>query len=175
MQQAPGYETAGENHVCRLRKSLYRLKQSPRACFEKFSKVVQAIGFSKSSADSSLFVHRRSQGIVILHLYVDDIIITGDDITGIAKVKSHLSKQFHTKDLGTLKYFLGIEIAKQEKSLLRNQRKYCLDLLKESGFLGCKPVDTPMEQNLKFSNFTDKLDNIIPNPDMYRRLVGKLI
>ncbi|KAL9250699.1 Retrovirus-related Pol polyprotein from transposon RE1-like protein [Drosera capensis] len=175
MFQPPRYETAGENHVCCLRKSLYGLKQSPRAWFEKFNKVVYAIGFSRSSADSSLFVHRRSQGTVILLVYVDDIIITGNDTTGIAKLKSHLSKQFHIKDLGTLKYFLGIEIAKQGKSFLQNQRKYCFDLLKESGFLGCKPVDTPMEQNLKLSNFTDEPDFIIPNLDMYRRLVGKLI
>ncbi|KAL9269396.1 Retrovirus-related Pol polyprotein from transposon RE1-like protein [Drosera capensis] len=61
MFQHPGYETAGENHVCRLRKSLYGLKQSPQAWFEKFSKVVQAIGFSRSSVDSSIFVHRRSR------------------------------------------------------------------------------------------------------------------
>ncbi|KAL9253357.1 Retrovirus-related Pol polyprotein from transposon RE1-like protein [Drosera capensis] len=74
MFQPPGYETAGENHVCRLRKSLYGLKQSPRAWFEKFNKVVQDIGFFRSSADSSLFVHRRSQGNVVLLVYVDDII-----------------------------------------------------------------------------------------------------
>ncbi|KAL9266507.1 Retrovirus-related Pol polyprotein from transposon RE1-like protein [Drosera capensis] len=145
MQQPPGYETTEENHVCHLRKSLYGLKQSPRTWFEKFSKVVQTIGFSRSSADSSLFFHRRSQRTVILLVYVDDIIITVDDTTGIVKVKTHLLKQFHTKDLGTLRYFLRIEIAKQRNSLLLNQRKYCLDLVKELGFLGCKPVDIPME------------------------------
>ncbi|KAL9250830.1 Retrovirus-related Pol polyprotein from transposon RE1-like protein [Drosera capensis] len=155
MIQPPGYESAGENHVCHLQKSLYGLKQSPRAWFEKFSKIVEVIGFSKNSANSSLFVHRRSQGTVILLVYVDDFIITRDDITGIVKMKAHLSKQFHIKDLDNLKYFLGIEVAKQEKYLLLNQRKYCLDLLKESGFLGCKPVNTSMEQNLKLSNFTD--------------------
>ncbi|KAL9250908.1 Retrovirus-related Pol polyprotein from transposon TNT 1-94-like protein [Drosera capensis] len=123
MFQPPGYETTGENHVCRLRKSLYGLKQSPRAWFEKFSRVVQNNGFSRSYADSSLFVHRRSQGAVVLLVYVDDIIITGDDTAGIAKMKSHLSKYFHTKDLGTLKYFLGIEIAKQGKSFIYTPRK----------------------------------------------------
>ncbi|KAL9269974.1 Retrovirus-related Pol polyprotein from transposon RE1-like protein [Drosera capensis] len=167
MLQPPGYETAGENHVCRHRKSLYNLKQSPRALFEKFSKVVHVIGFSRSSADSSQFVHRRSQETMILLVYVDDIIITGDDTAEIVKVKAHLSKQFHIKDLDTLKYFLGIEVAKKGKSFLLNQRKYCLDLLKESEFLGCKPVDTPMKQNLKFSNFTDESDIIILNPDMH--------
>ncbi|KAL9264062.1 Retrovirus-related Pol polyprotein from transposon RE1-like protein [Drosera capensis] len=154
--QPPMYETAGENHVCRLHKSMYRLKQSPRAWFEKFSMVVQDIGFSRRSADSSLFGHLCSQGTVILLVYVDDIIITGDDTAGITKMISHLSNQFHTKDLGTLKYFLGIEIVKYGKSLFLNQRKYCLDILKESGFLGCKLVDTPIEQNLKLSNFTDE-------------------
>ncbi|KAL9270768.1 Retrovirus-related Pol polyprotein from transposon TNT 1-94-like protein [Drosera capensis] len=90
--QPSGYETAGENHVCRLRKSLYRLKQSPQAWFEKFRKVVQVIGFSRSSADSSLFVHRCSQGNMILLIYVDDIIITEDDTAAIVKMKIHLSK-----------------------------------------------------------------------------------
>ncbi|KAL9262956.1 Retrovirus-related Pol polyprotein from transposon RE1-like protein [Drosera capensis] len=88
MLQPPGYEAVGENHVCQLCKSLYGLKQSPRVWFEKFSKVVQVIGFSMSFADSLLFVHRRSQWTVILLIYVDDIITTRDDTAGIAKVNS---------------------------------------------------------------------------------------
>lgn len=109
---------------------------SPRAWFDKFSQVVQQIDFHRSAADSSLFIHRRTQGIVILLVYVDDILITGNDCAGISKVKAHLSSHFHTKDLGPLRYFLGIEVARKDGCLLLSQRKYCLDLLDESGFLG---------------------------------------
>ncbi|KAL9271889.1 Retrovirus-related Pol polyprotein from transposon RE1-like protein [Drosera capensis] len=95
--QPPRYETVGENRMCRLRKSLYEVKQSPRAWFEKFSKIVQAIGFSRSSADFLLFVHRRSQGSVILLIYIDGIIITEDDRVGIINVKVGSVSQFmHT-------------------------------------------------------------------------------
>lgn len=77
------------------------MASSPRAWFDKFSQVVQQIGFTRSAADSSLFIHRRTQGMVVLLVYVDDIVITGDDHAGIAKVKAHLSAHFHTKDHGS--------------------------------------------------------------------------
>ena len=72
-------------------------------------------------------------------MYVDDIIITGDDMTCISSLKSFLHVQFHTKDLGMLKYFLGIEVMRSKRGIFLSQRKYVLDLLFEIGKLVAKP------------------------------------
>jgi len=98
-------------YVCKLKKALYGLKQAPRAWFEKFSVVISFLGFASSSHDSVLFVKCTDTGPIILSLYVDDMIITGDNIDGISVLKTDLARQFEMKDLGSLRYFLGIEVA----------------------------------------------------------------
>ncbi|RVX15929.1 Retrovirus-related Pol polyprotein from transposon RE2 [Vitis vinifera] len=104
---------------CRLRRSLYGLKQSPRAWFSRFSSVVQEFGMFRSTTDHSVFYHHNSSGqCIYLVVYVDDIVITGSDQNGIQKLKQHLFTHFQTKDLGKLKYFLGIEIAKSSSGVV---------------------------------------------------------
>ena len=82
-------------------------------------------------------------------VYVDDIIITGDDQKCIVELKNFLRLQFRTKDLGKLRYFFGIEVARSKDGISLSQRKYVLDILEETGLLGSKPVDTPMDPNVK--------------------------
>ena len=77
-------------------------------------------------------------------VYVDDIVITGSDSTGISSLKSFLHGQFHTKDLGMLRYFLGVEVMRSKHGIFLSQRKYVLDLLSETGKLGAKPCSSPM-------------------------------
>ncbi|RVW90881.1 Retrovirus-related Pol polyprotein from transposon RE1 [Vitis vinifera] len=151
MEQPPGFVAQGESGlVCRLRRSLYGLKQSPRAWFGRFSSVVQEFGMLRSTADHSVFYHHNSLGqCIYLVVYVDDIVITGSDQDGIQKLKQHLFTHFQTKDLGKLKYFLGIEIAQSSSGVVLSQRKYALDILEETGMLDCKPIDTPMDPNVK--------------------------
>ncbi|WVZ75789.1 hypothetical protein U9M48_023820 [Paspalum notatum var. saurae] len=108
MQPPPEYSVP-DSMVCRLRRSLYGLKQAPRAWFQCFVSVVTAAGFSASAHDPALFVHTSSRGRTLLLLYVDDMIITGDDPQFIAFVKARLSEQFLMSDLGSLRYFFGIE------------------------------------------------------------------
>jgi hypothetical protein len=106
-----------------------------------------------------------------LAVYVDDIIITGDDEEEIKQLKKKLSKEFEVKDLGQLRYFLGIEIARSPKGIVLSQRKYVLDLLSETVMLGCRPASTPIDPNHKLC--TESGDPV--NKEMYQRLVGKLI
>ena len=80
---------------------------------------------------------------------MDDIVIIGSNQDGIQKLKEHLFTHFQTKDLGKFKYFLGIEIAQSSSSVVLSQRKYALDILEETGMLDCKPIDTPMDPNVK--------------------------
>ncbi|RVW75577.1 Retrovirus-related Pol polyprotein from transposon RE2 [Vitis vinifera] len=173
MEQPPGFVAQGESGlVCRLRRSLYGLKQSPRAWFSRFSSVVQEFGMLRSTADHSVFYHHNSLGqCIYLVVYVDDIVITGSDQDGIQKLKQHLFTHFQTKDLGKLKYFLGIEIAQSSSGVVLSQRKYALDILEETGMLDCKPVDTPMDPNVKL---VPGQGEPLGDPGRYRRLVGKL-
>ena len=171
MAQPPGFESKGES-VCHLRKSIYGLKQSPRAWFDKFSSTVVSHGMTRSQADHSVFFKRTTSGIVILVVYVDDIVITGSDNDGIQVLIRHLCSSFLTKDLGKLRYFLGIEVARSKAGISLSQRKYTLDLLKDTGYLGSKPVATPMETNHKLMPDDGEL---VDDPELYRRLVGKLI
>ena len=83
-------------------------------------------------------------------VYVDDIVITGNDQDGITDLKQHLFKHFQTKYLGRLKYFLGIEVAQSRSGIVISQRKYALDILEEAGMMGCRPIDTPMDRMLNF-------------------------
>ena len=82
-------------------------------------------------------------------VYADNIVITGSDSKGISALKSFLHNQFHTKDLGPLKYFLGVEVMTSKHGILLSQRKYELDLLSETGKLGVKPYSTPNVQFTK--------------------------
>ena len=173
MKQPPGFVAQGQSGlVCRLHRSPYGLKQSPRAWFDRFSSVVQEFGMLRSTVDHSVFYHRNSSGqCIYLVVYVDDIFITGSDQDGIQKLKQHLFTHFQTKDLGKLKYFLGIEIAQSSSGVVLSQRKYALDILEETGMLYCKPVDTPMDPNVKL---VPGQGESLGDLGRYRRLVGKL-
>lgn len=174
MEIPPGFETStNSNKVCKLKKSLYGLKQSPRAWFDRFTKVVKRVGYDQCQTDHTMFVkHSPSGKKAILIVYVDDIILTGDHNEEIQKLKSFLAKEFEIKDLGNLKYFLGMEVARSKRGISVSQRKYVLDLLKEKGMLGCKPADTPMDSTTKIGS---KDSGTPVDKGRYQRLVGKLI
>jgi Reverse transcriptase (RNA-dependent DNA polymerase) len=146
MTLPPGHQRENtSNLVCRLNKSIYGLKQSPRAWYEKLSQFLISCNFKVSDADSSLFIKHNTNGTTVVLVYVDDIIVTGNNQIEIDCVKKDLKQKFEIKDLGKLKYFLGIEITHSQKVFFLSQRKYVLDLLKETGKLGCKPAKTPIE------------------------------
>ncbi|XP_043699987.1 uncharacterized mitochondrial protein AtMg00810-like [Telopea speciosissima] len=106
---------------------------------------------SEEENDSLIFVKTSDNGIVVVLVYVDNIVITGNNLSRINTLKYHLSKAFDIKDLGKLRYFLGIEIASSQKGLFLSQRKYVLDLLRETGKLGVKPGSVPMDYSSKFT------------------------
>ena len=104
----------------------------------------------RSTANHSVFYHHTSTGqCIYLIVYVDDIVITSSDKDGIQKLKQHLFNHFQTKDLGKLKYFLGIKVAQANSKVVISQMKYTLDILANTGMLDCKLVDTPMDPNVK--------------------------
>jgi len=174
MEQPLGFAVQGESGlVCKLRWSLYGLKQSPRAWFGKFSHVVQSFGLKRSEADHSVFYcHKCSGKCVYLVVYMDDIVIIGNDNAKISQLKEYLSSHFLTKDHGSLKYFLGIEVAQSNEGIVVSQRKYALDILEETCMTSCRPIDSPVDLNQKL--MADQGEPY-SDPERYRRLVGKLI
>ena len=127
---------------------------------------------TRSTLDHSVFYHQTSsEQCIYLIVYVDDIAIIGSDQDGIRKLKQHLFSHFQTKDLRKLKYFLGIEIAQSNSSVVMFKRKYVLNILEETGMLDCKLIDTPMDPNVKLVPGQREL---LRYPGRYQRLVGRL-
>ena len=167
-----GITSNKSNQVCKLKKSLYGLKQASRKWYEKLTFVLLHHHYVQASSDHSLFIKKTDQSITVLLVYVDDIILAGDSLSESHHIKTVLDDLFKIKDLGQLKYFLGIEVSHSKSGISLCQRKYCLDLLSDSGFIGSKPVSTPSDPAVKLHN-----DSSTPFSDVpaYRRLIGRLI
>ena len=128
--------------------------------------------FIQSKADCSLFTYTKGASFTALLVYVDDILLTGNDPGYITDLKHLPDTKFGLKDLGSLKYFLGLKVARSDKGISLNQRKYCLEILQDTSFLRSKPLRTPMEQNLHLSKDVGKL---LPDASQYRKLIGRLL
>ncbi|OMO75305.1 Integrase, catalytic core [Corchorus capsularis] len=143
-----------------------------RNWYHKFTKALEDVGFRQSKADHSLFLYDKGETFLTALIYVDDVILAGNNGDKIQEIKSYLNDKFDIKDLGPLKYFLGIEVARSPAGIVLSQRKYVLDILEESGMQGCKPSAFPMEHNHKLR--ADSNGTII-DAAQYRRLVGRLL
>lgn len=138
MTLPPGYTVsphlvslyAGCKLVCRLIKSLYGLKQAPRQWFIALSIALLSFGFKQTNGDPNLFVFNKDKSLVYLLVYVDDMLLTGNDATVISQITEFLSTQFKVKTLGDLSYFLGIQVVKTTTGLFMSQAKYTADILK---------------------------------------------
>jgi len=148
------------------------LKQAPRVWSDKIGEYLVTSGFQTSNADFSLYVKKTNHGIVVIVIYVDDLIITGDSVEDISDLKKLLKQKFEMKDLGELRYFLGIEVIQSPKGMWLLQRQYALNKLSEYGMTGCKPISIPLEQNVKLSA---NEGNLVEDTTMYRHIVGSLI
>jgi len=145
MHQPPGFiDKDFPSHVCKLHKAIYGLKQAPRAWFHELKTFLLQSGFQNSHADTSLFVLHLGPHLVYLLVYVDDLIITGDDVHLVNRFINLLAHRFSLKDLGHLSYFLGLEILPTKQGYLLSQRRYLLDLLTRTQMTEAKSVVTPL-------------------------------
>ena len=119
-----------------------------------------------------LFLHCIDKDTILLLLYMDDMIITGDDLSGIQELNNFLSQQFEMKDLGHLNYFLGLEITNSTAGLYITQAKYASELLSQAGLTDSKTVDIPVKLNVHLTSSGGKP---LSNPSLYRHLVGSLV
>ncbi|KAM1540148.1 hypothetical protein ACFX10_004852 [Malus domestica] len=169
MHKPPGFEDPNQpHHVCQLHKSLYSLKQAPRAWYDKLHAAFHSLRFVGSQSDHSLFV-KRDPTLVFILVYVDDILVTGPSSTAYQTMIKQLSALFPIKDLGALHYFLGIEVKRSSTGIFLSQTKYILDLLTKANMVEAKPCITPLS--------TSNLDHhspLLDNASEYRSLVGAL-
>lgn len=160
-----------DNKVCRLKKSLYGLKQASRQWFAKLVQELHFQGFTQSKNDYSLFTKHNDAHFTVVAVYVDNILVTGNDSTEIHSLKAHLHKVFSIKDLGVLHYFLGIEVSYFSNGIILTQEKFTRELLADSGFTSFPKVATPLPLHLKLLAHDD---NLISDPTLYWSLVGNL-
>ena len=170
MVPSPRFGSKGE--VCKLTKSLCGLKQASRQWFAKLAFTFLDHGFLQSKLDYSIFTKVSKGSILILLVYVDDILIASNNVEAVNTFKVFLDDKFKLKDLGTLKYFLGLEVARTEKGISLCQRKFTLELLSDPGLLASKPANVPMDQSAKFRS---SMGDDGPDPSLYRRIIGKLL
>ncbi|XP_056694859.1 uncharacterized mitochondrial protein AtMg00810-like [Spinacia oleracea] len=172
MKPPAGYTKAKPGEVCRLKRSLYGLKQASRQWNKELSKFLKVLKFQQSTQDYSLFTRNLDGEFLVLLVYVDDILLTGTSLTQMQEVKTALDKAFTIKDLGQLAYFLGIEIHRTDKGIFLSQRKYITDILADAGMLDCESAPAPLSCGLKLST---EAGDLLEEPDVYRRLVGRLL
>lgn len=160
-----------DNKVCKPMKSLCGLKQASRQWFAKLRQALQSQGYVQSKNDYNLFIRRSGSDITIVGVYVDDIIITGSNVTAITELKSYLHITFTIKDLGLLHYILGIEVNYIPNGIVLSQRKFTQELLNDNNLLTAPAAKTPLPQhfNLKPDEGEPLLD-----PTAYRTIIGKL-
>jgi len=181
MELPLGFAGDKGNQVCKLSKSLYGLKQASRQWNIKLTTALTNSGFIQSHLDYSLFTKRIDKDLVVVLVYVDDLLITGSNTGLIQETKDYLQHCFKIKDLGDLKYFLGIEFARSKDGILMHQRKYAVELISTLGFTGAKPFQAPMVVNkkltsLEFDQYTqDDNDQLLSDPGEYQRLIGRLL
>ncbi|KAK6119995.1 hypothetical protein DH2020_046235 [Rehmannia glutinosa] len=172
MSLPDGYPPQPVGKVCHLKRSLYGLKQASRQWNTYFCGKLVAFGFQQSAHDHCLFLKHTPSSFLALVIYVDDVLITGSNLTDIIDVNDYLDRLFTIKDLGPAKYFLGVEIVRTDTGTYLHQRKYILDILTDMGLLGCKPTHTHFPPGLKLQG---QSGSPLPEPDKYRRLVGRLL
>jgi hypothetical protein len=151
-EQPPGFvDPAHPDYVCLLQKSLYGLKQDPRAWNKQFETYLRSLGFVASALDTSLFVYRNGDDIAYLLLYVDDIVFTASSDTLLQHIIDRLHSEFAMTDLGGLHDFLHMSVTRSSDGLFLSQRQCALEILQCAGMSDCHSTTTPVDTKAKLS------------------------
>jgi hypothetical protein len=171
----PQFKNVPRSQLCgKLNKSLYGLKQSPRLWNENLNKTMTSRGFSRCKSDSCLYYRSNGGEVLYVAVFVDDLIISGSSLKAVNKFKSELKDTYSMKDLGEIKYCLGIEVKQEVRGKIKlTQSKYINDILKRFGMSASHSEPTPMIPGTK-------LKAIVQSPEAkekaerfpYREIVG---
>nr|GEW90008.1 retrovirus-related Pol polyprotein from transposon TNT 1-94 [Tanacetum cinerariifolium] len=160
------------NHVYKLKKALYGLKQAPRALYDMLTSFLISQDFSKGSVDSTLFIRRNGNALLLVQIYVDDIIFaasTPEQCDLFAKI---MCLKFKMSMMGKISFLLGLQISQSPRGIFINLSKYALESLKKYDFESCDPVDTPIVEKSKLHQ--DKEGKAV-DPSHYHCMIGTLL
>lgn len=157
--------------VCLLKRALYGLKQAGRQWYKKLDVTLKELGFQSSAADPYMYISVKGGDKVIIAVYVDDILIASSNEEMSESIKEKLMRSFEMRDLGDLKYCLGIEFTRHQNGFSVNQRKYIEELLEKFNIKDCPDVKTPMQPGLKLEKARAEDHKELP----YQNLIGSLM
>ncbi|GAU41761.1 hypothetical protein TSUD_13620 [Trifolium subterraneum] len=172
MAQPPGLkDTHHPNYVCKLHKAIYGLRQAPRAWHDALKTFITSHGFKTSKSDPSLFIYASGPIIAYFLVYVDDLLLTGNDAQFLSKFIQSISNRFSLKNMGTPHYFLGIELIPTKNGLFLSQHKFIREILEKFDMDGAKPAPTPLSltATLTLHDGTSATDSTY-----YRQIIGAL-
>lgn len=161
-----------EGKSLKLKRSLYGLKQSPKCWNTRFHEFIVTLGFHRSRSDYCLYIWSKKNSIVYLVLYVDDMLIAGNDEHKINSIVDDLKFEFKMKDLGQVRRFMGLNVTfdKESNLLVVDQNHYIQKIIDQFEMSDCNPCLTPIDANLKI-----KKENNGPTTKPFRELVGSLM
>ncbi|KAK9077208.1 hypothetical protein SSX86_005544 [Deinandra increscens subsp. villosa] len=173
VNQPQGFIKKGEEHkVYKLKRALYGLKQAPRVWFKRIEGYFLKQGFKQSQYESTLFIKNSWNKVIMVSLYVDDLIYTGNDAQACQAFKEAMQKEFEMTDLGKMKYYLGVEVQQQNGSISICQKKYAKEVLDRFGLWEGNHVKNPIVQGTKV---TREGDSPKVNDSEYKCMVGSLM
>ncbi|GJZ72806.1 retrovirus-related pol polyprotein from transposon TNT 1-94 [Tanacetum coccineum] len=174
VQQPPGYEKKGEeDKVYKLTKALYGLKQAPRAWYSKIEAYFVREGFARCSSEHTLFTKSKEGGkLLIVSIYVDDLIYTGNDKSLCDEFKSSMMLEFDMSDLGKMRYFLGIEVIQSPNGIFVCQRKYACEVLARFDMGNSNPVLNPIVPGTRLMK--DEHETKV-DVTLFKKMVGSLM
>jgi transposase InsO family protein len=179
MKQPPGFIEPGKEHlVCRLNRSLYGLKQSPRAWYQKLDTFLLSIHMKRSAVDHSLYVHHTPEFFLAVAVYVDDLLIVANSDAALRTFKSHMTSRFEMKDLGEVRHILGIRVTRDKPSgtLTLDQGTYIESILDRFSMTNCNPAAVPMTPGFKTPKTDASPDETAHMESVpYRQLIGSLL
>jgi hypothetical protein len=167
-----GYCKGGKDKVYKLRKALYGLKQAPRAWYSKIESYFIQEKFEKCPHEHTLFVKKCKNKVLIVSLYVDDLIYTGNDAAMFEEFKRSMKNKFDMTDLGKMRYFLGVEVRQCDSGIFIHQQKYAQEIISRFGMENCNKVCTPIVPGNKLTK--DEGGKAVDSTK-YRQLIGCLM
>ncbi|KAK1419766.1 hypothetical protein QVD17_29081 [Tagetes erecta] len=152
VKQPDGFIVTGkEDHVYKLNRALYGLRQAPRAWNERLDKTMRKLEFKRCPREPSVYTKIANGELLVIGVYVDDLVVTGSSLEEIKKFKTQMMLEFKMKDMGLLTYYLGIEVDQRDDGIILKQSSYAKKLLKAAGMVDCNSCKYPMEPRLELT------------------------
>jgi hypothetical protein len=176
VKQPLGFEDLKHpDHVYKLKKSLYDLKQAPRAWYDRLSNFLFKNDFKRCQVDTTLFRRTLEKDILVVHIYVDDIIYGSTNASLCKKFSKLMQDEFEMSMMGELKFFLGIQINQSKDGVYVHQTKYTKELLKKFKLEDCKVMNTPMHPTCTLSKKDTVKIGFLLYLKLYRGMIGSLL